>query len=60
MIPKEDKIADKNTLKEDILTSEDFDNQAQVDIGPDFPTSINEDLQKLVDDNPNKLIGCGG
>ena len=30
------------------------------DLGPQFPTSINQNLKDLIDDNPNKLIGCGG
>lgn len=29
------------------------------DLGPQFPTSINDDLKDMIDDNPNKLIGCG-
>lgn len=27
---------------------------------PDIPTTLNEELDEKIRDNPNKFIGCGG
>ena len=27
---------------------------------PDLPTSLNEELDEKISDDPNKFIGCGG
>ena len=60
-MPKEDETLKNVTeIKEEKSISKEEDNLDLDDLGPEIPTSLNEDLKDLIDDNPNKLIGCGG
>ena len=60
MFPSEDdKVKEELTPKTKVEQQEDefdLDDDGVVDI----PEPLNQSLNDLVDDNPNKLMGCGG
>jgi hypothetical protein len=60
-MPKEAEIK-KEPLPEEptSITSETQNTNDDVTFGPSVSTTLNEDWKKLVDKNPNRLIGCGG
>ncbi len=60
-MPKEEEIKTEQLPETSAENANDVQSSnEEPTFGPSVSTTLNEDWKKLVDKNPNRLIGCGG